>query len=45
MMRYAGYETTESWFGADTYVTLGADGTLKLGASTPAAATHFSQAR
>ncbi|WP_444950167.1 glycoside hydrolase family 3 C-terminal domain-containing protein [Micromonospora ureilytica] len=43
VLRYAGYETTESWFGADTYVTVGDDGALKLGASTPAAATHFSR--
>ncbi|MEU8390974.1 glycoside hydrolase family 3 C-terminal domain-containing protein [Micromonospora sp. NPDC048843] len=43
VLRYVGYETTESWFGADTYVTIGDDGALKLGASTPAAATHFSR--
>ncbi|MEU4527946.1 glycoside hydrolase family 3 C-terminal domain-containing protein [Micromonospora ureilytica] len=43
VLRYAGYETTESWFGADTYVTVGEDGALKLGASTAAAATHFSR--
>ncbi|MBQ1017950.1 glycoside hydrolase family 3 C-terminal domain-containing protein [Micromonospora sp. D93] len=43
VLRYAGYETTESWFGADTYVTVGEDGALKLGASTPAAATHFNR--
>ncbi|MET8120600.1 glycoside hydrolase family 3 C-terminal domain-containing protein [Micromonospora sp. NPDC005189] len=41
VLRYVGYETKESWFGADTYVTVGDDGALKLGASTPAAATHF----
>ncbi|MFG3642172.1 glycoside hydrolase family 3 C-terminal domain-containing protein [Micromonospora sp. NPDC047762] len=43
VLRYVGYETTESWFGADTYVTVGDDGALKLGASTPDAATHFSR--
>ncbi|MFF5052252.1 glycoside hydrolase family 3 C-terminal domain-containing protein [Micromonospora sp. NPDC000663] len=43
VLRYAGYETKESWFGPDRYVTVGADGALKLGASTPAAATHFSR--
>ncbi|MEU7972683.1 glycoside hydrolase family 3 C-terminal domain-containing protein [Micromonospora sp. NPDC049089] len=43
VLRYVGYETKESWFGADTYVTVGDDGALKLGASTPAAATHFSR--
>jgi beta-glucosidase len=35
VMRYAGYETKESWFGAGTYVTVGADGRLGL---TPTAA-------
>ncbi|MFI5927292.1 glycoside hydrolase family 3 C-terminal domain-containing protein [Micromonospora sp. NPDC051543] len=40
-LRYAGYETTESWFGVNTYVTVGDDGALKLGASTAADATHF----
>ncbi|WCN82644.1 glycoside hydrolase family 3 protein [Micromonospora sp. LH3U1] len=43
VLRYVGYETKESWFGAETYVTVGDDGALKLGASTPAAATHFSR--
>ncbi|MGC4845603.1 glycoside hydrolase family 3 C-terminal domain-containing protein [Micromonospora sp. DT15] len=43
VLRYAGYETKESWFGADTYVTVGDDGALKLGASTADAATHFSR--
>ncbi|MEW2432245.1 glycoside hydrolase family 3 C-terminal domain-containing protein [Micromonospora sp. NPDC047644] len=43
VLRYVGYETKESWFGADTYVTIGDDGALKLGASTPDAATHFSR--
>ncbi|RQX00522.1 glycoside hydrolase family 3 protein [Micromonospora inaquosa] len=43
VLRYVGYETKESWFGADTYVTIGDDGALKLGASTPAAAAHFSR--
>ncbi|WP_030487326.1 glycoside hydrolase family 3 protein [Micromonospora chokoriensis] len=43
VLRYVGYETKESWFGVDTYVTVGDDGALKLGASTPAAATHFSR--
>ncbi|MCX5118433.1 glycoside hydrolase family 3 C-terminal domain-containing protein [Micromonospora sp. NBC_00362] len=43
VLRYVGYETKESWFGADTYVTIGDDGALKLGASTPTAATHFSR--
>ncbi|NYH45311.1 beta-glucosidase [Micromonospora jinlongensis] len=42
-LRYAGYETKESWFGPDRYVTVGADGALTLGASTAADATHFSR--
>lgn len=42
VLRYAGYETTESWFTAGTYVTVGADGTLAL---TPdaAQAAHFAK--
>lgn len=43
VLRYVGYETKESWFGAEKYVTVGDDGALKLGSSTPAAATHFSR--
>jgi beta-glucosidase len=35
VLRYAGYETRESWFGAGTYVTVGAGGRLAL---TPDAA-------
>ncbi|MEU1362559.1 glycoside hydrolase family 3 C-terminal domain-containing protein [Micromonospora zamorensis] len=42
-LRYAGYETKESWFGPDRYVTVGADGALTLGASAAADATHFSR--
>ncbi|SCG36972.1 glycoside hydrolase family 3 protein [Micromonospora zamorensis] len=42
-LRYVGYETKESWFGPDRYVTVGADGALTLGASTAADATHFSR--
>ncbi|MET7818350.1 glycoside hydrolase family 3 protein [Micromonospora zamorensis] len=42
-LRYVGYETKESWFGPDRYVTVGDDGALKLGAPTAAAATHFSR--
>ncbi|MFG1895500.1 glycoside hydrolase family 3 C-terminal domain-containing protein [Micromonospora zamorensis] len=42
-LRYVGYETKESWFGPDRYVTVGDDGALKLGASTAAEATHFSR--
>ncbi|GAB3800585.1 glycoside hydrolase family 3 protein [Micromonospora zhanjiangensis] len=43
VLHYAGYETTESWFGPNTYVTVGADGALTLGASTAADAAHFSR--
>ncbi len=43
VLRYAGYETQESWFGANTYVTVGDDGALALGASTAAAAAHFTR--
>ncbi|MEH1028657.1 glycoside hydrolase family 3 C-terminal domain-containing protein [Micromonospora profundi] len=42
-LRYAGYETKESWFGPERYITVGADGALTLGATTAADATHFSR--
>ena len=41
VLHYAGYETQESWFGADTYVTVGSDGKLALGSATAAGAAHF----
>ncbi|GAA3337332.1 glycoside hydrolase family 3 protein [Amorphoplanes nipponensis] len=43
VLHYAGYETQESWFGANTYVTVGADGKLALGSATAAGAAHFSR--
>jgi len=43
VLHYAGYETTESWFGANTYVTVGADGALTLGSATAAGAAHFTK--
>ncbi len=43
VIRYAGYETTESWFGSNVYVTVGSDGRLGLGASTPAGAARFAK--
>ncbi len=43
VLQYAGYDTRESWFGPNVYATLAPDGSLKLGASTPAAAAHFSE--
>jgi beta-glucosidase len=43
VLHYAGYETKESWFGANTYVTVGADGKLALGSATAAGAAHFTR--
>lgn len=43
VLQYAGYDSTQSWFGPNTYVTVGSDGTLKLGASSPAQAAHFTR--
>lgn len=43
VLQYAGYDTRESWFGPNVYVTVAPDGTLTLGASTPTAAAHFSE--
>lgn len=43
VLHYAGYETQESWFGANTYVTVGADGKLGLGSSTVAGAARFTK--
>ena len=43
VLHYAGYETQESWFGAKTYVTVGADGALGLGSTTAAGAAHFTK--
>lgn len=42
VLRYAGYDSAQSWFGPNVYATVAPDGTLTLGASTPAAAAHFS---
>lgn len=43
VLQYAGYDSTQSWFGPNVYATVAADGALTLGASTPAAAAHFSK--
>ncbi|MBB2948692.1 beta-glucosidase [Actinoplanes lutulentus] len=43
VLHYAGYETQEPWFGTNTYVTVGADGNLALGASSAATAARFSK--
>ncbi|GAA4946039.1 glycoside hydrolase family 3 protein [Actinoplanes utahensis] len=41
LLRYAGYETQETWFPDTDYVTVGADGNLTLGARE--AATRFTR--
>ncbi|MFI5930721.1 glycoside hydrolase family 3 C-terminal domain-containing protein [Actinoplanes sp. NPDC051494] len=41
VLHYAGNETSESWFGANTYLTVGADGALTLGSATAEGAAHF----
>ena len=43
VIRYAGYETQESWFTPNHYLTLQPDGTLNLGAKTADQATEFSK--
>jgi beta-glucosidase len=43
VIEFAGYDATESWFGPNRFVVVGADGTLSLGAATAAAATRFSR--
>jgi beta-glucosidase len=43
VIRYAGYETQETWFNPSHYLTLQPDGTLNLGAKTPDQATEFSK--
>ncbi|MDH2416229.1 glycoside hydrolase family 3 C-terminal domain-containing protein [Nocardioides sp. CER19] len=43
VLHYAGNETHESWFGKNTYVTIGAGGKLVVGADTAAKAAHFSK--
>lgn len=41
LLRYAGYETDESWYGDAKYLKAGSDGTLTL--TTKADASHFSE--
>ncbi|WP_328469606.1 glycoside hydrolase family 3 C-terminal domain-containing protein [Actinoplanes sp. NBC_00393] len=43
VLHYVGYETQESWFGANTYVTIGADGNLALGSPDAAGAARFTR--
>jgi beta-glucosidase len=40
-LRYAGYDSLESWFGDKVYATVGEGGKLTLGASEPEDAAHF----
>ncbi|WP_051793653.1 glycoside hydrolase family 3 protein [Kibdelosporangium aridum] len=41
VIRYAGYETPNTWDGPNNYLTVGADGTLILGSPDAAGATKF----
>ncbi|WP_238412905.1 glycoside hydrolase family 3 protein [Saccharothrix deserti] len=41
VLEYAGNDITQSWFGRNRYVVVGADGRLTVGAETPEAATKF----
>lgn len=43
VIRYAGYETQESWFQANRYLTVDSSGNLALGSTTAAAAAHFTK--
>jgi beta-glucosidase len=42
-IRYAGYEKAFDWAGPEKYLTVAADGTLQLTATTAATAAHFSK--
>ncbi|GIM95901.1 glycoside hydrolase family 3 protein [Paractinoplanes toevensis] len=42
-IRYAGYETTESWFGPNRYLTIDPDGKLALGSPDVAGAARFTK--
>ncbi|WP_184918830.1 glycoside hydrolase family 3 protein [Saccharothrix ecbatanensis] len=41
VLEYAGNEVTQSWFGRNRYVVVGADGKLTVGAETPEGAAKF----
>jgi beta-glucosidase len=41
VLEYAGNEASQSWFGSNRFAVVGPDGTVSIGAATPAAATHF----
>ncbi|SDT44383.1 glycoside hydrolase family 3 protein [Actinoplanes derwentensis] len=43
VLHYVGYETQESWFPPNHYVTVGADGNLTLGAAGAAGAARFTR--
>ena len=43
VIRYAGYETQETWFGPNRYLTVDANGVLGLGSPTANGAAHFSK--
>jgi beta-glucosidase len=40
VLEYSGNDATQSWFG-NRYAVVGSDGTVTIGAATPATATHF----
>lgn len=41
VLEYAGNDATESWFGPNHFALVAPDGSVRLGAATAAAATHF----
>ncbi len=43
VLQYAGNDASQSWFGPNKYAVAGPDGTVTIGAATPAAATHFTR--
>jgi beta-glucosidase len=43
VIKYAGFETPNDWEGPNNYLTVAADGTLTLGATTAAGATRFAK--
>ena len=43
VIHYVGYETQESWFGSNRYLTADGNGALTLGSATAAGAAHFSK--
>ena len=43
VLEYAGNDARQSWFGPNKFAVLGSDGTLTIGAKSPAEATKFSR--